>query len=366
MKMPKKRFAMTPACLLAGLALQAQAQVPVPSTDLTDEVLDTVLVTGEQPRPALWKVSNGGNVLWILGSNGSIPGNMPELAQQAEARIRESKEVLYRGNAQIGADINILYALTLLPTALKATKVPDGKTLKDVLPAETYARWRVLKQKYVGRDDDIEEWRPAFALPKLVSAAVKKTLASLPKPPPPPGKPVPQAPPVVVEKLAKKHKVRIHRLPEVERKVKIEKPRQLLKSVRNVGLPDLDCFTRGVDSLEPFLEYFKAMVTRDEQKLLEWKDKPPPKLLGCEEPMSTALENGEIAGLERGTRAIADFRRLSAEVDRELERNWLDAAQDALSRNRSTFAVLQMPQVRGAASYPEILRALGYTVEKPF
>lgn len=127
----------TLGCLLAGLALMARAQIEsiVPATDLTDEVLDTVLVAGEQPRPGLWKVSNGGNVLWILSGSGSIPGNMPELAQEAEARIRESKEVLYRGFPNVGADISILYALTLIPTALKAAKLPDGKTLKDALRA---------------------------------------------------------------------------------------------------------------------------------------------------------------------------------------------------------------------------------------
>jgi hypothetical protein len=352
------------SCILASLAPVAQAQsaAPLPATDLTDEVLDTVLITGEQPRPGLWKVSNGGNVLWILSGGGLIPGNMPELQQEAEARIRESKQVLYRGNANIGVDINILYALTLIPTAFKAGKVADGKTLKHVLPADVYARWRVLKQKYVGRDDDIERWRPAIALSQLTSAAMKQVMGGVRKPPP--GKPPP--PPLVVENVAKKHKVRIRHLAEVERKVKIEKPRQLLKSVPNIGLPDLDCFTVGVDGLEPFLEYLKARVMGDEQKLLEWRDQPPPRLLGCEQPMEVALENGEIAGLEKVTKALAEFKTLSAEVDRELERNWLEAAQEALSTNRSTFAVLRTPQVRGAESYPEKLRALGYMVEKPF
>jgi hypothetical protein len=342
---------------------QAQIEGKDPATDLTEELemLDTVLVTGERPRPGLWKVSNGGNVLWILGSNGSIPGSMPELAQQAEAHIRESEEVLYRGYANVGVDINILYALTLIPTALKAGKLPDGQTLKDVLPADTYARWRVLKQKYVGRDNDIEKWRPAIALSQLSSAALSDVMRGLPKPPP--GKPLPPA--LVVERVAKKHKVHIRRLATVERKVKIEKPRQLLKRVPHIGLPDLDCFTRGVDNLEPYLDYLRARITRDEQKLLELRDKPQPRLLTCEETLQSALERGEIPGLERGTRALADFRRLSAEVDGELQRNWLDAARESLSNNRATFAVLPLIYVRGADSYPEQLRALGYTVEAP-
>lgn len=32
-----------------------------------NEELEIVLVTGEQPGPALWKVSSGSHDLWILG-----------------------------------------------------------------------------------------------------------------------------------------------------------------------------------------------------------------------------------------------------------------------------------------------------------
>jgi hypothetical protein len=49
----------------------------------------------------------------------------------------------------------------------------------------------------------------------------------------------------------------------------------------------------------------------------------------------------------------------------EAEKNWLDAAQTALTRNRTTFAVLSIRNVLSADGYLAKLREKGYTVEEP-
>jgi hypothetical protein len=144
--------------LLVGALLSATPAWPA---ETPDEVLDELLVTGEQPGPGLWKVSKGDHVMWVLATNGSLPKGMRWRSQQVEARIAESQEVLYGGNLGVRPNIGILRGITLIPAALKAGKNPDGATLKQVLPAATYARWLALREKYMGRDDDAEEWRRA-------------------------------------------------------------------------------------------------------------------------------------------------------------------------------------------------------------
>ncbi len=114
-------------------------------------------------------------------------------------------------------------ALALVPAAFKAAKNPDGATLKDVLSPGDYATWLRLKQKYLGDDDGIEKYRPMVAEDKLNTAIGKKKMKKL------------RTTWVddVVRKAAKKHKVRIHELPARVRKIKVEKPRAILKAARN-------------------------------------------------------------------------------------------------------------------------------------
>ncbi len=141
--------------------------------------METLLVSGEQPGPGLWKVSRGDHVLWILGGSGPLPKDMVWKSSEVERRVAESQEVLYMGFANVGVDIGMLRALTLLPTMLKAAKNPDGAKLKDVLPPATYAKWSVLKEKYIGKGDGVEKWRPTFALGQLRGEAFQKSGLSM-------------------------------------------------------------------------------------------------------------------------------------------------------------------------------------------
>jgi hypothetical protein len=56
---------------LLALAATVSAQQPQP-----DVVLGEVLVIGEQPGPALWKVSTDDHVLWIMGTYSPLPKQM--------------------------------------------------------------------------------------------------------------------------------------------------------------------------------------------------------------------------------------------------------------------------------------------------
>jgi TraB/PrgY/gumN family len=340
--------------LTVGLAPAAESTAPL-------EELETILVLGEQPGPGLWKVSKGDHVLWILASHAPLPKGMSWRSQQVEARIAASQEVLLTGRINIGANIGLLRGLTLLPAALKAGKIPDGGTLKDVLSAETYGKWLVLRQKYVGKDDDIEKWRPAFALEQLRAAAFRKGGMER-------GMNVYE----VIERAAKKHKVRQHRLPDIKRTLKVENPRGMLKSAQKMELSDIACFTRSLDQVEPGVERAKLLANAwsrgDIDKLRNLHRNPLSREAlrdNCAYALMTEFNAGSNADAANARKALADAE-WHAELARvQMMQEWVAAAQAALTKNTSTFAALPVDEMFRPDGPIEKLRALGYVVNDP-
>src|SRR5215468_3558167 len=151
------------ASVLLSVAVAAVADdVPPPAAPASPATetttLDTVLVTGEQPGPGLWKVSRGDHVLWILGAQYPLPRDMTWRARDVELTIAQSQAVI--ADAAPKLELNFFHKLTLLPAVYGARKNEDGATLKDVLSPDLYARWLVLKAKYIGRDNGVERLRP--------------------------------------------------------------------------------------------------------------------------------------------------------------------------------------------------------------
>jgi hypothetical protein len=339
--------------LLIGPSLAAE---PAPPDDI-----DTVLVIGEQPGPGLWKVSKGDHVMWVLASYAPLPKGMTWRSKQIEARIGESQEVLYPPNVNIGTDIGLLRGITLIPAALKAGKIPDGKKLKDVLIPETYGKWLVLRQKYMGKDDDAEKWRPAIALEQLRGAAFRKNSLQ--------GGVAVRA---VVDRAAKKQKVRIHQLPTIKRVLKVEDPRGMLKSAKKLEFPDIDCFTRNLDKVEADVERVKSLANAwsrgDIEKLRGLhRNRPIKEALNdsCTYVLMAAFNEGESKDAAHAKKMLDNILWHAEQAIYQAQLDWLAAAQVALAKNKSTFTVLSVAEVFSPGGSLEKLRALGYTVEEP-
>ncbi len=88
--------------------------------------LETLVVTGVQPGPGLWRVSHEGNVLWILGTVSPLPAKMEWQSAEVEAVIADSQQVLLPPSVTMSAEVGLFRSLALAPSALKAMRMPMG------------------------------------------------------------------------------------------------------------------------------------------------------------------------------------------------------------------------------------------------
>jgi hypothetical protein len=302
--------------------------------------IEEVLVTGQQPGPRLWKVTlpsaRNDHVLWILGTYSPLPKKIQWRSTELEAVLAASQELI--GSVSMRAKVGPLGGVTLLPSLIGLRKNPDDQRLQDVVPAELYARWVPLKQRYIGRDDDVEDWRPIFAAQELYEKALRAAgFESF-------GVIWP-----TVEKLARKARVKITE-PEVT--VKIEQPRAAIKDFKQTPLDDVECFARTIARLESDLDVMKvranAWATGDVARLRELA--PVDNASAC----IAVVMNAQVMQ-ERG---YTDWpaRRTAA---------WLAAVERAMATNLSTVAVLSIDQILKPDGYVARLRAAGYRVEDP-
>ena len=319
-------------CALAlPMALVAQASDPATAQ------LDTVLVTGTQLGPGLWKVSKDDHVLYVLGIQSPVPKRMAWFSEDVLRTVAESQVVLAPPSANF-TGIGFFRGLTLLPSLFRARENPDKQTLQDVVPPELYARWQSLKAKYLPRSRKVERWRPVFAGFKLYEEAIEES-----------GLRSDTGVWKTVRKYAKKHDVDIV-LPAVE--ITLTEPRDSLKAFAQGELNDIECFDRTLQRLETDLDAMRARANAwavgDIELLRELPF--PDNNAACRD----ALLNASVS-TEKG------FDQLPAQI-REA---WLSAAEAALAEHEQSFAVLSIQQLLDANSYLDALAARGYDVEAP-
>src|SRR5690606_4635529 len=155
-------------------AEQAAAAPAAPTEGIVD--LDTVVVSGAQPGPGMWRVSTpDGHVLYVLGTLSPLPGRMEWTSREVEDAIARSQAVLEPPSVVMSSDAGFFRRLTLVPALLRARNNPGKKKLRDMVSPELYARWEALKARYLGRDRGVEKRRPILAAQELFEAAIRKS-----------------------------------------------------------------------------------------------------------------------------------------------------------------------------------------------
>jgi hypothetical protein len=325
-----------PATAQATQSEPAAQSDAVRSDDVVD--LDTIVVSGAQPGPGLWKVSNGDHVLWILGTLSPLPRRMQWQSERVERVIASSQEVLASPSVELDANVGVVRGLFLLPSLFRARRNPDGRSLQQVVSAAEYARWQVLKARYIGRDRGIEQWRPVFAALELYEKAIVRSGLSQK------GVVAP-----VVKSTGRRHKVKITE-PKVE--VNIPNAKQTLREFSEVTLDDGECFRKTLDRIETDLDRMAARANA-------WA-------IGDIDALRGVPEADQYAACVAAFTEASLARRVGIDdMPRRVRDAWMAAAESALQRNASTFATLPIVFLLRDDDIPARLRAKGYEVQAP-
>lgn len=340
------RMTLALGLLAFSIAMPAWTQTAAPASSssasspsrLHAPLLQTVIVTGMQPGPGLWKVSKGDHVMWVLGTLSPLPRHMQWRSTEVEDALAHSQELLEPPSAELKLHAGFFTKLALLPSVYSARKNPDGESLQQILPPEIYTRWEVAKQQYFGDDKGIEYWRPILVAMKLYQKALDKADLT-------------NGGSVVgtVEQLAHKHKVTST---PIKYQVVVEHPRDAVETIKQTSLHDISCFNQTLKTVENDMDALtqraNAWSTGDIQTLRGFA------LNNRYESCVIAVVNADFAQ-QLGLRDLPE--RMAA--------TWVAAAQAAMSRNTQTFAVLPMEQIMSPDGFLAQLKAKGYTVQSP-
>ncbi|NCT68374.1 MAG: TraB/GumN family protein [Rhodanobacteraceae bacterium] len=325
--------------LFGPITAFAAAEAPPADAPVADAAaMETVVVTGVQPGPGLWKVSKGDHVLWVLGTLSPLPKRMEWKSQEVEAVLAGAQEVLTEPEFRVTADVGFFGQLALLPSLVGVRNNPDGAKLRDVVAPDAYARWSALKERYIGRRDKVEKWRPIFAAAELYDAALDKI--GLEK-----GKRVQKA----VLAAAKRSGARTT---PIRVTIEIADPRAAIKEFKHTALDDQECFRKTLDRIDievgSAATRANAWATADLEALRQL-----PRVEQIEACLAAVTETDLLR-----KRGVGDPRARA-------EALWLDAATSALERNAVSFAMLPIESLLARDNVLTQLAARGYALEAP-
>lgn len=322
------------ACLMIAMPLRAQ--------DAPRRILnaDAVLVSGDQPGPEMWLVRSpdGARDMYVMAVLSPLPAGMKLQSSRIDAVVANAQEVIRQPYVSFNVEGGWLRGLMLLPKLMGARKNPDGRTLEQLVSPASYARWKLLKARYIGRNNGVESWRPLFAAQELYKDAMKKS-----------GLDNRSAVNDVLTKAIETHHPSVT---VVKEQITVTDAKPLLQEFSKTTLDDVACFDNTMKLIETELDTMRlranAWSTGDMATL---QALPPPHQW---EACSAAISEAGIG------------KRLGfGDAERNLEEKWMAAAEKALASNKVTFALLSAGNVFGPKSYLAKLKAKGYTVLAP-
>jgi uncharacterized protein YbaP (TraB family) len=290
------------------------------------EVMDEVVVSGERPGPGLWHVHHGSAQLWLLGSVSPLPKDMTWRSRQLEEILAGTNEVLLAKPLEIG----IARALWLLITERDLIMVRGGKRLKNVLPADLYARFALQRAKYNSDAGKWERYRPLIAAAFLQEAALHKVgLSSR------------LDLGAEVRKLARKQDVRVE-------EINIAGLHDLLDALKTVPpATENACVAAALATMETGLprlvDRASAWATGDIERI---QNLPESAEVGA---CRTALAGDSAAG----------------DLLARIRRTWLAAFEYRLRGSGVTIAVVNMDMLLQQGGLLDELRQRGYEVDAP-
>jgi hypothetical protein len=311
--------------------MDAAAGDAVSNSASPDTDMEVVLVKGEQPGPALWKVSSGSHVLWILGEVTPLPRKVKWRSKQFESLLENAQEVMLHDASQV-------FRGRQAAAVSQAAKLPDERSLSDVVSPELRARIQAVAQLY-GVDGSLEGLSPSVVGTRFANASLKTLdlrVVSLQS---------------SVEALARKSGVGIiyystpasdltfeQRVRMIEDNVLATCPLERVIDVLEDGGTGLSRLANAwsigdIDALRILVPEFGLFTSGFRSQ-------------GCSIAEHAGVPSTDPYVLKRTT-------------------TWVAEAERALGENESTLAVVPIPELFAADGYLAALRAKGYEVVEP-
>ena len=334
-----------PAALPAAAGATSTDIVPEPEPEQEqardgDGIVDleAMVVSGAQPGPGMWTVRHGDHVLHVLGTVSPLPRRMEWTSAGVESAIAGSRVVIAAPAVVVDADIGIFRGMALLPAMLRARNNPGKRPLREVVSPELYARWEVLKARYMGRDRGVEKRRPLLAAQELYEAALRRSGLRMGG--------------VVGPVVTRARKAAGVPLVESTVRLQLEDPKGVLKEFSQSDLADRECFAGALDMIETDLETMRARANA-------WA-------VGDLEGLQALPWKNHYATCQEAVTGSALARRLGMDdLPQRAKQAWLANVEAALAEHPASFAMLPMHQLLGDGGMLETLAAHGYVVEAP-
>jgi hypothetical protein len=321
---------------------------PVPAVTQPQDPLEIVVVTGRLPGPPLWRVSKDDHVLYIFPQLSPVPDGMIWDSDRVARVLSESQEVLLA--PEVDTDISttlLLNPINLFRGARLAKRLrqnPNDATLEEVLPRELFDRYQALKSRYFPRDREPEEMRPLFAGTRLADR-------------------IQRAEGLVSGDEVMKQLERLIRRNRGLKQTEIEVVMDLKGSFRTLA----DRAERLLDSLsqEQELACFAEQIRRLESELDAMKSRANAWAQGyVDEFRGIPLPGGDDDDCLLLLDESSEFETIE-QLRQDLNHRWLTAAEQALTANNTSFAILDIVELLRDNGLLAELRARGFEVREP-
>ncbi|WP_187770771.1 TraB/GumN family protein [Cognatilysobacter lacus] len=332
--------------VLAGLlaassvaTAQSRPAVSLPAAATSAEppaVLESTIVRA--PGPGLWRVTRGENTLWVFGRVSPLPAGMVWNPARIRSIVASADAVIAEPSVMVGADMGFFAKLALLPSLIGVRDLPDNRSLREVLPPASYARWARLKAQHRGIDGSSEHWRPMFAASAMYDQALRERGLSQKN--------------VVGAELGDALKARGLKITPASATLTIAEPRKAVREFKATQLADVRCFDRVLDQVEygmgTLAERADAWATGDVAALRRLQ--PASARHECEDAVLSG-SFGQKYGLDT--------------LQAKARARWIAAAEASLSSHHVALSVLPMDEVLAADGVVAALAAKGYLVQAP-
>jgi TraB/PrgY/gumN family len=299
-------------------------------------MVQEVLVTGERPGPGMWRVSKGDHDLWILATLDPLPKKMFWRSRLVEKRISSSQLVL--APPEVMVDVHFFSYPAYRAALVRARRDPGDQTLAQALPPDVYLRWKSLQTRYLAHES-YEHIRPVLAAVDLYDHAVEQSGLNSDD----------HNIWGIVERKAHSHHVRILAVTVGWQR---DKAFNWLRELNEIPREEeVGCLEKTIERLETDLEPMRHRANL-------WS-------IGDVDGLRAQSYPDDRFACFRTLFSVSKWHEQLEQAYAQLSDDWLTAVDGALSKNKSSFAVLPISQLLATDGWLAKLRAKGYSIQEP-